>query len=152
MHLCCGSLTRRRCALFVPLSHLVVVVVPNLSDAKVFISWSSTKSNMEYQVKVGSQLGLKRPLWGVHLLLPRIGTFWESLNMSNINIDIQSKTTLDICGILAISWNTSSTCLPSKLAMNLNITFTKEDGESGGIWAIFLAVEDQCWDNKWFKG
>ena len=71
--------------------------------------------------------------------------------MSNNNIDIQFKTTLDIYGILAIPWNIFSTCSPSKSATDLNTTCIKEYGESRGIWAIFLAMKDQCWDNNLFK-
>ena len=90
----------------------------------------------------GPPPGLEQPLWGVDLLLPGIGTSLESSNMPNNNLDIQSTTTLDICGILTILWNTSSTCSPNKLATNLSVTCIEEEGGNGGIWVTFLVVEN----------
>ena len=90
------------------------------------------------------------PLWRVDILLPEIGVSLASSNMSDINLDIQSKLTLNICGILENPWNTSSTCLPNILATYLSIVCTKEEDGSGVIWAMFLVGEDQFKTNLGF--
>ena len=133
MYLCCRLLTQQWCALFISLCNLVVVVVPTASGAKVLLPWSSTRSNNEHQVEEGPHLGLERSLCEVDLPLPKIRTSLESSNMLNNNLDIQSKTTLNIYGILIIPWNTSSTCSPNKLATDLSITCIKGDSKSRGI-------------------
>jgi len=108
MYFCCGSLNRGWCALLIRLCPLIVVFFSTTLGAEVLLPCSHIGSSFAYPKKIfapwfGSFTKKNSPL------LAGTNTSLESSNMLNKSLDIWSKMTLNISGIIAILWNTSST-------------------------------------------
>ena len=142
MHLCCRFLNRTCCALLLKLRLLVGVFFYTPSvHGPCFPTLAMDLVTRPLAGDSHCDVETLR-LGGCHPLLER-RTSLESSNMSDNNHAMRSKTTLNIWGILAMPWNTSSTSLSGKLAMDLNISCAEVYHGNGGILAIYLAMQVQ---------